>query len=312
MKKKVLITDGVHPVLIEGLQAANYECDYEPNITHSEVEERIAFYEGLIINSKILVSSTFLDKCKKLEFVARLGSGREVVDIPYAESKGIKVYFSPEGNSNAVAEQALGMLLALANNLIKADREVRQKVWRREENRGFELRSKTIGLIGFGHTGSAFAKKLSSMEMNILSYDKYKTDYLIGFPYAKECDLKTLQSQADIISFHLPLTPETKHYCDASFLSSCKKGVILINTSRGNVIKTEDLIDALNNENVAGACLDVFENEKTNTFSESEIALYEQLYNFENVVLSPHIAGWTRESKYLLGKILLDKILLRI
>ena len=313
MKKKILITDAVHQVLLDGFQNADFDCHYEPDITYNEVIQRITDYEGLIINSKILVDATFLDKASKLEFVARLGSGREVVDIPYAESKAIKVYFSPEGNSNAVAEHALGMLLAFANNLLRADREVRQKIWQREANRGFELRGKTIGLIGFGHTGSAFAKKLSAMEMNILSYDKYKNNYTDSdFAYIKEVDLATLQKEADIISFHLPLTPETKHYCDADFLNTCKKGVIILNTSRGNVVKTEDLLEALRNKTIGGACLDVFENERVTTFSESEAALYEQLYQYENIVLSPHIAGWTKESKYLLGKILLDKILFGI
>jgi D-3-phosphoglycerate dehydrogenase len=310
--KKVLITDAVHLVLIEGLEAANYECHYEPEISYERVKRRIADYEGLIINSKILVDASFLDSATKLEFVARLGSGREVVDIPYAKSKGINVYFSPEGNSNAVAEQALGMLLALANNLLRADREVRQKIWQREANRGFELRGKTIGIIGFGHTGSAFAKKLSSMEMTILAYDKYKTNYTSDYTYVKECDLETLQKEADIISFHLPLTLETKHYCDADFLASCKENVIIVNTSRGNVVKTTDLLLALQQKKIKGACIDVFENEKVSTYSDSEKTMYEELYQFENVVLSPHIAGWTHESKYLLAKTLLDKILFRL
>lgn len=309
MKKRVLITDAVHPVLLEGLEAANFICDYEPDISYDLVLQKIVNYEGLIINSKILVDSKFIDLAKRLEFVARLGSGREVVDIPYAESKGIKVHFSPEGNSNAVAEQALGTLLALANNLLRADREVRQKVWHREKNRGFELKGKTIGIIGFGHTGSAFAKKLSAMEMNILAYDKYKKDYAREISYVEETDLATLQRKADIISFHLPLTPETKHYCDTNFLNQCKNNIIIVNTSRGNVVKTDDLILGLENKKVGGACLDVFENEKVNTFSEEEEIIYQKLYQFEQVVLTPHIAGWTQESKYLLGKILLDKIL---
>lgn len=309
MKKKVLITDAVHSVLIEGLIAANYHCDYNPEISYEEVLQKINMYEGLIINSKILVNQTFIDKAEKLEFVARLGSGREVVDIPYAQSKGINVYFSPEGNSNAVAEQAVGMLLALANNLIRADKEVRQMIWEREKNRGFELRGKTIGIIGFGYTGAAFAKKLSSFDMRILAYDKYKSNYAEQYPFIEEVDLATLQQQAEIISFHLPLTPETKYYCDNTFLDGCKNNVVLINTSRGNVVKTDDLLEKLTEGKVKGACLDVFENEKVSTFSEQEKALYQQLYTLENVVLSPHIAGWTHESKYLLAKILLDKIL---
>lgn len=309
LKKKVLITDAVHSVLIDGLTAANYECDYEPEINYQEVLHKINMYEGLIINSKILVNQSFIDKARKLEFVARLGSGREVVDIEYAEKKGIKVYFSPEGNSNAVAEQAVGMLLALANNLIRADREVRQIIWQRERNRGFELKGKTIGIIGFGHTGAAFAKKISSFEMKILAYDRYKSNYTEKHPYVEEVDLITLQQQSDIISFHLPLTPETKHYCDSSFIAKCKDNLILINTSRGNVVKTSDLVEALEIGKLKGACLDVFENEKVDTFTNEEKKLYQSLYQQDKVILSPHIAGWTQESKYLLAKVLLDKIL---
>lgn len=309
MKKQVLITDAVHPVLIDGLTSANYLCDYEPEITYREVLQKIEQYEGLIINSKILVNQDFIDKSEKLEFVARLGSGREVVDIPYAESKGIKVYFSPEGNSNAVAEQAVGMLLALANNLIRADREVRQMIWQREKNRGFELKGKTIGIIGFGYTGAAFAKKLSSFDMRILAYDKYKSNYSEQYPFIEEVDLATIQQQAEIISFHLPLTPETKYYCDNTFLDNCKNNIVLINTSRGNVVKTDDLLEKLTEGKVKGACLDVFENEKVESFTDKESDLYQQLYQLENVILSPHIAGWTFESKYLLAKYLLDKIL---
>lgn len=304
-----MITDAVHNVLIEGLITADYECDYQPNITYDEVKQIIAQYDGLIINSKILVDRDFIDNAPKLKFVARLGSGREVVDIPYAESNGIQVYFSPEGNSNAVAEHALGMLLALANNLIVADAEVRQKVWNREANRGFELRGLTIGIIGFGHTGTAFTQKLSALDMNILSYDKYKSGYSESIPYITETTLEEIQTKADIISFHLPLTPETKHYCDEAFLQKCQKSVIIINTSRGNVVKTAALIEGLATQKIRGACLDVFENEKVNTFNENEAAMYEKLYQYRNVVLSPHIAGWTQESKYLLGKVLLDKIL---
>lgn len=307
--KKVLITDAVHQVLIEGLAAANYSCTYVPNITYDEVCAQISDYHGLIINSKVAVNQTFIDSAVNLEFVARLGSGREVVDIPYAESRGIKVFFSPEGNSNAVAEHALGMLLMLANNLHRADREVRQKIWRREYNRGFELRNRCIGLIGFGHTGQAFAKKLSATDMEILVYDKYKQVTAVDFPYVKVVDLKTLQTHADIVSFHLPLTPETKAYCDTDFLNQCKHGVIIINTSRGNVVVTKDLLAALNSGKVSGACLDVFENEKIDTFTPDEHLMYEALYAFENVVLSPHVAGWTHESKFLLTKVLLDKIL---
>lgn len=309
--KKVLITDAVHPVLSEGLAAAGYICDNEPNISSAEVQERIGGYQGLIINSKILADRHFIDKANRLEFIARLGSGREVVDIPYAESRGIRVYFSPEGNSNAVGEHALGMLLAFANNLLRGDREVRQKIWNREQNRGFELKGKTIGIIGFGHTGPAFARKLKGLDMNILVYDKYRRNLKKELGHIHETDLDELLHEAQIISFHLPLSSETKHFCDAAFIARCRQQPLIINTSRGSIIDTAALVDGLLQNRLKGACLDVFENEYPVTFNEEEREMYERLYNMDNVILSPHVAGWTIESKYLLGKVLLDKILSR-
>lgn len=308
MSKKVLITDDVHPLLIEGLKASGFHCDYLPDISLEEVRTIIGDYEGLIINSKILVDRVLLDKAPQLRFVGRLGSGMEIIDREYAAAKGVAVLSSPEGNCNAVAEQALGMLLALANNLLRADREVRQKIWQREKNRGFEIMGKTVGIIGFGHTGSSFAKKLSGMGVKILAYDKYKTNYTSDYPYVEESAMQPIFEQADIISFHLPLTEETKHLVDQSFVNKCKKGVIFINTSRGQVIKTEDLIAGLESGNIGGACLDVFENEKPHLYSKREEQLFDRLFSFENIVVSPHIAGWTVESKRRLADILLNKI----
>lgn len=308
MSKKILITDDVHPLLIEGMEADGFHCDYRPEITLEEVRSIIGDYEGLIINSKILVDRVLLDKAPKLRFVGRLGSGMEIVDREYAAVKGVAVLSSPEGNCNAVAEQALGMLLALSNNLLRADREVRQKTWNREKNRGFEIMGKTIGIIGFGHTGSAFAKKLSGMGVKILAYDKYKENYTAGFLNVEAVEMPEIFEKAEIISFHLPLTAETKHLVDLTFINKCKKGVILINTSRGQVIKTEDLIAGLESGDIGGACLDVFENEKPKTYSEREREMYNRLFSFENVVVTPHIAGWTFESKRRLADILLGKI----
>ena len=194
--------------------------------------------------------------------------------------KVVAVLSAPEGNCNAVAEQALGMLLTLANNLLKADREVRQKIWQREQNRGFEILGKTVGIIGFGHTGSAFAKKLSGMGVEILAFDKYKTNYTADYPYVIESEMETIFNKADIISFHLPLTAETKHLADEVFIKKCKKGVIFINTSRGQVIKTTDLVAGLFSGNVGGACLDVFENEKPNSYSDEEKQQFDRLFSF--------------------------------
>jgi len=291
-------------MLIEGLEKAGFHCDYHPKISLGEVRERIIPYHGLIINSKILVDKYMLDKAIHLEWVGRLGSGMEIIDQAYAKLKGVGIYSAPEGNRNAVAEQAVGMILTLANNLLQADREVRNKHWDREKNRGFEIMGKTIGLIGFGHTGSQLAKKLAGFGMEILAYDKYKKDYTV-----KESSIEEIIAKADIISFHLPLTEETRHLADKSFIERCKRGVILVNTSRGQVVNTNDLIIALESEQIGGACLDVFENEKTKTFTPIENQLYDQLYTFENVVLSPHVAGWTVESKQRLAEVLLRKIL---
>ena len=308
--KSVLITDDCHPYLTSQLEAMGYRCDFMPDISPEKALERIPEYTGLIINSKILVNRTFLDAAVQLRFVGRLGSGMEIVDRPYAAEKGVAVISSPEGNRNAVAEQTLGMLLALANNLIRADREVRSEIWRREFNRGWELQEKTLGIVGFGHTGTSFASKLSGMGMEVLAWDKYLfPDYSHTMPWVKEVkNAGDLLRNSDIVSLHLPLTPETKHIVNQTFIDQCKKGFILINTSRGHCIETRVLLENLHNGNIGGACLDVFENEKINTFTPEEQNLYRQLYAMDNVVLSPHIAGWTQESKRKMAEILVQRI----
>lgn len=305
----VLITDDCDPSLKEGLERMGWHCDFLPDITPEETRALIPNYEGLVINSKIWVNREFLDAALKLRFVARLGSGMEIVDRAYAAERGVQVWSSPEGNRNAVGEQALGMLLALANNLPRGDREVRQNIWLREANRGWELKGKTIGIVGFGHTGSQFARKLAGMEMEVLAYDKYKPAGFAGqMPWVRETDLVDIQASANIISLHLPLTDETRHFVNQTFIQQCRKGFVLINTARGKNVRTEDLVEALESGQMGGACLDVFENEKPHTFTEAEKAWYERLHRLENVVLSPHVAGWTHESKRLLAEILLEKV----
>ncbi|MEM9918530.1 MAG: NAD(P)-dependent oxidoreductase [Bacteroidota bacterium] len=306
--KKVLITDGVHPSLKIGLEAMGYHCDYDPEIPLEKVRQIVGNYEGLIINSKILVDQQMLDAATALRFVGRLGSGLEIIDLAYAAEKGVAILNSPEGNRNAVAEHALGMLLALNNKFLQSDREVRANVWEREKNRGREIMGSTVGIIGFGHTGSSFAQKLLGMGVRILAFDKYKSNYTANFPFVEAVGQETLCQEADIISFHLPLTEETYHLVDTSFIQACKEGVILLNTSRGKVVKTADLLVALQTGQVAGACLDVFENERPTTFSAEETALYAALHEQPNVILSPHVAGWTVESKRRLAEVLLEKI----
>lgn len=330
-KGKILITDAVHNYLLHAFEQAGFTCHYVPDITDSEVRKIIHNYKGLIINSKINVDRQMIDLAQQLEFVGRLGSGMEIIDKVYAESKGILVCNSPEGNRNAVAEHALGMLLAFSNQLLRGDSEVRQKIWQREARRGFELNGKVLGIIGFGHTGSTFARKLAGLGLRVLAFDKYQSvqqqierltiaeklpeDGALVSPIRTMQHVEAVESlqpifeQADIVSLHLPLTSETKHLVNQDFLQQFRKKIVLLNTSRGKIVKTIDLLTALAQNQIEGACLDVFENEQVSTFSAAENQLYERLYQLPNVVLSPHIAGWTHESKWRMASVLVEKIL---
>ena len=307
---KVLITDLVHPLLISGLTDAGYNCHYEPEINYQQVLGKIENYSGIIINSKIIVDKIFLDKASQLQFVARLGSGLEIIDLEYAKSKNVLVHRSPDGNCDAVAEHAIGMLLSLLNNLCRANAEVRNKIWNREALRGYEIKGKTIGIIGFGYTGTALAKKLSGFDVKVIAYDKYKSDYSQNMDYVSESDnLDLIYEVADIISLHLPLTDETKYFANEQFFKAFRKPVYFINTSRGEIVETKALLNAMDQGIVRGACLDVFENEKAHTFSTYEENLYSNLFERENVILSPHVAGWTYESKEKLSRLLLERII---
>lgn len=304
----ILITDKVHDLLPSKLRSMGYDVEYDTNITLEKLPNIIHRYIGIVINSKIVMDRKLIDLGAELKFIARLGSGLEIIDVDYAKQKGIAVINSPEGNKNAVGEHALGMLLCLANKLHICDRNVKNFVWEREKMRGFELAGKTIGIIGFGHMGSSFAEKLSSMRLKIISYDKYKPHFNKIFSYVEKVDLDDILKRADIISLHLPLTPETKKFVDGDFISRCKEGVILINTSRGSVIDTAALIKGLESGKVGGACLDVFENEKVLTYTTHENEMYTRLYEMDNVVLSPHVAGWTSESLEKIAKITFKKV----
>ncbi|MFT4533071.1 MAG: D-3-phosphoglycerate dehydrogenase [Saprospiraceae bacterium] len=305
--KKALITDYVHPSLISGLEARGYLVDYDTSVDMSSLPDLIHKYEVAVINSKIKMFPETIDKAENLKYLCRLGSGLEIIDLEYAAKKEIHVINTPSGNNNAVAEHAMGMILTLANNLIQADREVRGFQWNRELNRGWELKGKTVGIIGFGHTGSQFAKKMSSWELDVISYDKYREDYGLEWDFVERVTLEDILNRSDIISLHLPLTKEVHHLVDEEFITRCKDKVMIINTSRGKVIKTIDLVKALENGKVGGACLDVFENEKPHTYSQSETNTYTRLYALHNTVLSPHVAGWTRESLENIANVMLQK-----
>lgn len=307
--KRVLITDDVHALLLEGLEKEGYSVDYRPKISQDEVISVIHLYDGVVINTKTKAYAPLLEKAKKLKFIGRLGSGLDIIDLPLAAQKGIRVYSAPEGNRNAVAEQALGMLLALLHKLPAADRTVREGLpWNREAYRGRELMNLTVGVVGCGNTGSSFVKKLGGMGVKVLIHDKYRHFLAEGISWASQCTLTELQENADVISLHLPLTSETQYLVNDEFMNRCKKGVILINTCRGKVVDTKSLTEHLKTGQIGGACLDVFENEHPDTFSTQEKALYTRLYEFPQVVLSPHVAGWSVQSKKRIAEVLLSKI----
>ena len=308
MLQKFLVTDGVHPLLLEGLEGLGFQVEYLPKISLEKVRAIVSDYDGMIINSKILVDKELIDSAPKLKYIGRLGSGMEIIDLDYAKKAGIHVMNAPDGNCDAVGEHVIGMLLALTNKLISADKNVREKKWDREGHRGFEIGNLTLGIIGFGHTGTSLAKKIKGFGVQILAYDKYKKDYAKDFSHVKETEMDEIFEKADIVSFHLPLTSETAGLVDEHYLKSFKKPIIVLNTSRGIVIKTQDLINQIEEGKVRGACLDVFENEKPDTYTKMESKMYDKLYDFDNVVLSPHVAGWTVESKKRLASILLEKL----
>jgi D-3-phosphoglycerate dehydrogenase / 2-oxoglutarate reductase len=308
--KKILFVDSNHPLLHESLQNNGFICDLNYNWTEQQIIENIAAYDGIVIRSKIKITSSIIDRASKLRFIARAGAGMENIDVIYAEQKGIKCIHAPEGNRDAVSEHALAMILALFNNICKANQEVRNGIWLREENRGIELQGKTIGIIGYGNMGSAFAKRLTGFGVNILVYDKYKQKF--GTSQIKESNLSEIFNQADVISLHTPLTDETHYLINDSFIQSFKKNIYIINTARGKCLNTADLVKNLESGKVLGACLDVLEFESLsfeNIDSDKLPTNFKYLIKSNKVMLSPHVAGWTVESHQKIAATLLDKIL---
>jgi D-3-phosphoglycerate dehydrogenase len=305
---KIAVTDKVHPILIDGLRSNGHEVIYDTALDNNSLADLLPTLDGVIINSKIRMNAHMIDRGQKLQFIGRLGSGMEIIDVPYAKLKNIASVNTPDGNCDAVAEHAIGMLLCLANNIIAANDQTKNYQWMREENRGFEIMGKTIGIIGVGYTGGALAKKLKGFGMTILGYDKYKDQLDDDLAHVRLTTLDEILEKSDIISFHLPLSAETKHFANETFFKKCKKGTIIINTSRGNVIDTISLVNHLESGHLGGACLDVFENEKVSTFSEEEKILYQKLADHPKVIMTPHIAGWTKESLERIASLLLERI----
>jgi len=307
----ILFIDNTHPIFVEQLEKAGYNCHYKPTITLAELEATAHAYEGWIIRSRFKITDQLMSKAPNLKFIARVGAGMESIDLEAAKKRNIKCFNSPEGNRDAVGEHALGMLLTLWNKIHLANTEVAQGQWNREGNRGTEIKGKTIGIIGFGNMGGAFAQRLKGFEANIIAYDKYKTDY--APEGVEEVSLQELQELSNIISLHVPLTDETQHMINREFINKCKNPVTIINTARGPVIKTTDLVEGLKSGKIVGAALDVLEYEQTSF--ETLHALKEQppalqyLLKAANVLITPHVGGWTHESKIKLATVLVDKII---
>jgi len=306
---KILHLDKNHPLLLEQLAKAGFTNKEDFSSTKSEIEKIISTYEGIVIRSRFTIDKTFLDAAKNLKFIARVGAGLESIDIDYAKSKGVHLIAAPEGNSNAVSEHALGMILSLFNNLNKANQEVKQGFWNRESNRGTELDGKTVGIIGYGNMGKAFAKKLRGFDVEVLCCDILEN---VGDENAKQVPLDEIQKKADVLSLHTPWTPLTDKMVNTKFIEGFQKPFWFINTARGKSVVTKDVVAALRSGKILGAGLDVLEYEKLSfesLFTESNLPdTLHQLMHMNNVLLSPHIAGWTVESKNKLAQVIVDKI----
>ena len=307
---KILFIDSNQPSLHQTLEKAGHVCHLHYDWTKEEIIQNIHLYDGIIIRSKIKITKDILDKATNLKFIARAGAGMENIDVAYAESKGIKCIHAPEGNRDAVGEHALAMLLALFNNVLRADKEVREGKWLREENRGVELMGKTVGIIGYGNMGSAFAERLKGFGVKLLVYDKYKTNF--GNECIQESSLERIFDEADIVSLHVPLTAETERMVNDTFINNFKKNIYIINTARGKCLNTDDLVLNLKSGKVLGACLDVLEYEMT-SFETLDVTMLPEAFQYltksDKVILSPHIAGWTIESHRKIAMVLAEKIL---
>lgn len=307
---RILHVDKNHPLLIKQLTEAGHDNVENYTISKEETQQIIAQYDGIVIRSRFTIDQTFIDAASNLKFIARVGAGLESIDIPYAEKKGIYLISAPEGNRNAVGEQALGMLLSLFNHLNRADREVKAGLWNREANRGIELEGKTVGIIGYGHMGKSFARKLQGFNCEVICYDILEN---VGDDYARQVSLNELRSRVDVLSLHTPWTQMTNRMVDSEFINAFTKPFYLINTARGKSVVTKDLVSALKKGQIQGAGLDVLEYEKLSfeklfTTSEEMPPPLQYLIESDRVLLTPHIAGWTMESKVKLAQTIVTKI----
>lgn len=296
----------MHESIVPLLTHIGYEVAYEPAITVAEIHERISNYEGLIVRSKISIDKDLIEKGTRLKFIARAGAGIDQVDETYLKERKITLLNAPEGNRVAVGEHTLGMLLCLMNKLNTANTEVKAGIWDREGNRGFEISGKTIGIIGYGNMGQAFAKCLKGFDCRVLAYDKFKKDFSDEF--AQEASLEELFEIAEVLSLHIPLTSDSRNWADSTFFSKFKKSIWFLNTARGEITSFKAVAESINNGQILGAGLDVLENEKLKTLSDEQRLYFNELVNAPNVLFTPHVAGWTHESYRKINEVLVQKI----
>ncbi|MDN5215454.1 NAD(P)-dependent oxidoreductase [Fulvivirgaceae bacterium BMA12] len=306
MKKGCLIVDELHTSIIANLESLGFEVSYRPDIQRREILEVIGDYEGVIVRSKLFLDKEFFNAARRLKFIARAGAGLDQIDVEEVEKRQITIVNAPEGNRDALAEHCVGMILCLLNKIHLANNQIAAGEWHREVNRGVELAGKAIGIIGYGYMGEAFAKRLSGFGCNVLAYDKYKTGFSDGF--IREASLQKIFEECDIVSFHVPLTEETKDMVNAAFIANFKKNIYIVNTARGEILPLDNLKVQLLNGKVIGAALDVHEFEKKPSLSPDETALFDFFKTAENVLLTPHVGGWTHESYEKISRILFEKI----
>ena len=306
MPKKILISDKMHNSIVPSLVSAGFEVMDLPKITREEIIDILPDFAGIIVRSKTAIDKELITAGTNLEFIARSGAGMDQVDVDFAESKGIALLNAPEGNRDAVGEHTVGLMLNLLNNMRQSDAQIRQKIWDREGNRGLELMHHTVGIIGYGNMGSSVAQRLASFGCRVIAYDKYKSGF--GSELVEEGSLENIFEETDILSFHIPLTDETRFYVDADFIGSFRKNFFLINTARGEIMKISTLLKKLKSGKIRGAGLDVLENEKILKLSAEQDEIMGELFEMNNVIFTPHVAGWTNESYIKINETLVRKI----
>ncbi|PAW93004.1 phosphoglycerate dehydrogenase [Mucilaginibacter sp. MD40] len=304
MKNNILIVDDLHPAFMEQAQALGYTINYQPGFKLDDAKAVINDYDGLVIRSKFQVDKAFLDQATNLRFICRAGAGMDNIDEDYAIAKGVILINAPEGNRDAVGEHAVGMLLSLMNNLNRGDAEVRDGKWLREENRGYELKGRTVGIIGYGHMGQAFAKRLSGFDVEVIAFDKYKTGF--SDRYAREVSMEQIVKHSDVLSLHVPLTRETNGMVDDEYFFHFRKPIFFLNLARGKVVKTQAVLNAIKQGKILGAGLDVLEVEKFPALAEQQ--WFDELRNNGKVLLSPHVGGWTFESYRKISEVMAQKL----